>query len=127
MIRNWFTHKTFALAGLILALVMFVASMTGVGRLQDTDSIAERTADRVEKRLRTLDKHIANALQTPAEGLMLPDRIPDDMVSQHTEIKSPVPPVLRYGSRFLFSLACVWLPHFFGIFPLQYQFLKHHP
>ena len=64
MIRNWFTHKTIALAGLILALVMFVASMTGVGRLQDTDSIAERTADRVEKRLRILDKHIAKALQT---------------------------------------------------------------
>ena len=80
MIRNWFTHKTIALAGLVLALVMFIISMTGVGRLQDTDSIAERTADRVEKRLRTLDKHIANALQTPAEGLMLPDRIPDDMV-----------------------------------------------
>ena len=80
MIRNWFTHKTIALAGLILALVMFVVSMTGVGRLQDTDSIAERTADRVEKRLRILDKHIAKALQTPAEGLMLPDRIPDDMV-----------------------------------------------
>ena len=80
MIRNWFTHKTIALGGMILALVMFVISMTGIGKLQDTDSIAERTADRVEKRLRILDKHIENALQTPAEDLMLPDRIPDDMV-----------------------------------------------
>ena len=80
MIRNWFTHKTIALTGLVLALVMFVISITGVGRSQDTDSIAKKTADRVEKRLRILDKHIANALQTPAEDLMLPDRIPDDMV-----------------------------------------------
>ena len=80
MIRNWFTHKTIALAGLVLASVMFIISMTGVGRSQDTDSLAEKTAYRVEKRLRILDKHIARALQTPPEDLMMPDRIPDDMV-----------------------------------------------
>ena len=80
MIRNWFTHKTIALAGLVLAMAMFVISMTGIGRAKDTEHIAGKAADRVEKRLRILDRHIAEALQTPPEDLMLPDRIPDDMV-----------------------------------------------
>ena len=80
MIRNWFTHKTIALAGLVLALVMFVISMTGTGKAKDTDAIAEKVGVKVEKRLRLLDRHIAKALQTPPEGLMVPDRIPEDMV-----------------------------------------------
>ena len=80
MIRNWFTHKSIALAGLVLAMAMFVISMTGIGRAKDTEAIAGKAADRVEKRLRILDRHIAEALQTPPEDLMLPDRIPDDMV-----------------------------------------------
>ena len=80
MIRNRFTHKTIALAGLVLALTMFAISMTGIGRAKDTDSIAEKVAVRVEKRLKILDKHIADALQTPPEDLMQPDKVPDDMV-----------------------------------------------
>ena len=80
MIRNQFTHKTIALAGLVLALTMFAISMTGIGRAKDTDSIAEKVAVRVEKRLKILDKHIADALQTPPEDLMQPDKVPDDMV-----------------------------------------------
>ena len=80
MRRNWFTHKRIALAGLVLALVMFVISMTGTGKAKDTDAIAEKVGVKVEKRLRLLDRHIAKALQTPPEGLMVPDRIPEDMV-----------------------------------------------
>ena len=80
MRRNWFTHKRIALAGLVLALVLFVISMTGTGRAKDTDTIAEKVTVKVEKRLRLLDRHIEKALQTPPEGLMAPDRIPEDMV-----------------------------------------------
>ena len=80
MIRNWFTNKTITLAGLILAMVMFVISMTGIGRAQDTDVIAEKVAGKVEKRLRTLDRHIEEALQTDPHDLTIPDKIPDDMV-----------------------------------------------
>ena len=80
MIRKWFTHKTITLAVLVLATAMLVISMTGIGRAQDTDIIAEKVAGKVEKRLRTLDRHIEKALQTHPHELMNPDKIPDDMV-----------------------------------------------
>ena len=80
MIRKWFTHKTITLAVLVLATAMLIISMTGIGRAQDTDIIAEKVAGKVEKRLRTLDRHIEKALQTHPHELMNPDKIPDDMV-----------------------------------------------
>ena len=80
MKRDWFTHKRLALAGLILSLTLLIISMTGIGRAQDTDAVAERVSAKVEKRLRILDRHIGKALQTLPDELVMPDRLPDDMV-----------------------------------------------
>ena len=80
MKRDWFTHKRLAFAGLVLSLALLVISMTGVGRAQDTEAVAERVSAKVEKRLRILDGHIEKALQILPDELMMPDRLPDDMV-----------------------------------------------
>ena len=80
MKRDLFTHKRLALAGLILSLTFLIISMTGIGRAQDTDAVAERVSAKVEKRLRILDRHIDKALQTLPDELVMPDRLPDDMV-----------------------------------------------
>lgn len=75
-----FTYKRVAVVGLVLALVLFVMSMTGLGKGEDTESIAEQASERVMSRLELLDDHIAKALLTDKESLMVPERIPDDMV-----------------------------------------------
>lgn len=75
-----FTYKRVAVVGLVLALVLFVMSMTGLGKGEDTESIAEQASERVTSRLELLDDHIAKALLTDKESLMAPERIPDDMV-----------------------------------------------
>ena len=80
MKRELFTHKRLALIGLILSLIFLVISMTSIGSAQDTEAVAEKVSVKVEKRLRMLDEHIEKALQTQPNQLMLPDRIPDDMV-----------------------------------------------
>jgi signal transduction histidine kinase len=80
MKRDLFTHKRLALIGLILSLILLVISMTGTGRALDTEAVAEKVSAKVEKRLQVLDGHINKALQTMPEELMMPDRIPDDMV-----------------------------------------------
>lgn len=80
MKRDLFTHKRLALTGLILSLVFLVISMTGIGTAQDTEAVAEKVSAKVEKRLRVLDSHIEKALQTQPDELMVPGRIPDDMV-----------------------------------------------
>ena len=80
MKRDWFTHKRLAFAGLVLSLALLVISMTGIGRAQDTEAVAERVSAKVEKRLRILDGHIEKALQTQPDELMTPDRLPEDMV-----------------------------------------------
>ena len=80
MKRDLFTHKRLALIGLILSLVLLVISMTGTGRAQDTEAVAEKVSAKVEKRLRVLDSHIEKALETDPEELTMPERIPDDMV-----------------------------------------------
>ena len=80
MKRDLFTHKRLALAGLILSLAFLVISMTGIGRAQDTEAVAEKVSVRVEKRLRVLDGHINKVLQTSPDEIMMPERIPDDMV-----------------------------------------------
>ena len=80
MKRDLFTHKRLALAGLILSLAFLVISMTGIGSAQDTEAVAEKVSARVEKRLRVLDGHIDKVLQTHPDEVMMPERIPDDMV-----------------------------------------------
>lgn len=80
MLKNIFTYKRVALGGLVLAMVLFVISMTGVGGAEDTESIAEHASEKVAGRLDQLDEHIEQALKTRDQDLMAPDRIPDDMV-----------------------------------------------
>ena len=80
MKRDLFTHKRLAFVGLVLSLVLLVISMTGTGRALDTEAVAEKVSAKVEKRLRVLDGHIEKALQTSPDELMMPDRIPEDMV-----------------------------------------------
>ena len=80
MLKDIFTYKRVALGGLVLAMVLFVISMTGVGGAEDTESIAEQASEKVAGRLEQLDEHIEQALKTRDQDLMAPDRIPEDMV-----------------------------------------------
>ncbi|MBQ7898500.1 MAG: cache domain-containing protein [Bacteroidales bacterium] len=80
MLKDIFTYKRVALGGLVLAMVLFVMSMTGGGGAEDTESIAGQAAEKVADRLELLDEHIEQALKTRGQDLMAPDRIPEDMV-----------------------------------------------
>ena len=80
MNREIFTYKRIALVGLVLAMTLFVISMTGIGKVENTEAIAESAGTRISNRLEKLDEYIADALKTDPDHLMAPERIPDDMV-----------------------------------------------
>lgn len=80
MNREIFTYKRIALVGLVLAMTLFVISMTGIGKMENTEAIAESAGTKISNRLEKLDEYIADALKTDPDHLMAPERIPDDMV-----------------------------------------------
>ncbi len=83
MDKGFFTHKRVALAGLVLALSLFLMSIVGVGNSGDAGRIADFAAVRVGKRLEILDKHISGILLRGADDSEKQKRIPDDMVIYH--------------------------------------------
>ena len=80
MDRSIFTYRRLALMGLILAMALFVISMTGTGSSDGTENAARSVSRRVDRRLELLDKYINITLQSVEEGSKVLPRIPEDMV-----------------------------------------------
>ena len=66
--------------GLILAMALFVISMTGTGTSDGTETAAKAISRRVERRLEILDKHIDITLKSVEHGSKELHQIPEDMV-----------------------------------------------
>ncbi|MBR2162515.1 MAG: GHKL domain-containing protein [Bacteroidales bacterium] len=72
-----FTKKKLPLFILFLAFSFFMMSMIGNSGESKTSEVAERTAERLEKRLSVLDGYVMEAMDT-REGCL--EDVPDDMV-----------------------------------------------
>ena len=77
--KEWL-HKRLPFTALILALVLFVLSLAGNNAGSNTDKVALETADRIQKRLSSLEENIEAALETDRKELILPEGLPEDMV-----------------------------------------------
>jgi signal transduction histidine kinase len=77
--KEWL-HKRLPFTALILALVLFVLSLAGNNAGSNTDKVALETADRIQKRLSSLEGNIEAALETDRKELILPEGLPEDMV-----------------------------------------------
>ena len=80
MSRRAFTHKRVALMGLILAMALFVISMTGTGNTDGTETTARLVSRRIERRMGLLDRHIDATLETCGSTANSLQDLPDDMV-----------------------------------------------
>ena len=78
MTDNIFIKKRLPLLVLFLAFSMFMLSMVGNSGENETDSIAEKTAAKLEKRLARLDTYARQILYEHEDGCL--DGMPDDMV-----------------------------------------------
>ncbi len=87
MRKKWL-HKRLPMVALILALTLFVLSMSGNDPGSDTDEAAKEMAERIEKRLDILEDYIS---LSASGSLLLHEGLPDDMV------------VYRYVNDSLFS------------------------
>jgi len=79
MITKDFTHKKLPLLIFLLAVFMFIMSMVSNNVGRDTDIAARKAGDRLEQRIKVLDKYIAQASDTEKCDL-LEMKLPDDMV-----------------------------------------------
>ena len=77
--KEWL-HKRLPFTALILALVLFVLSLAGNNAGSNTDKVALETAERIQKRLSSLEENIEAALETDRKELILPEGLPEDMV-----------------------------------------------
>lgn len=80
MRKKKFIYRRLPLIGLILALSLFVISLTGNISVKDTEKIVRKTTERLEDRISILDKHINNILSTDPDILTEPESLPQDMV-----------------------------------------------
>lgn len=80
MNKRDFIHKKLPLICLVLSLSLFVVSMTGIGNSKNVQEIAERTADKVEKRMAELDEHINVTLASDPMVRREPARLDNDLV-----------------------------------------------
>ena len=64
MITKDFTHKKLPLLIFLLAVFMFIMSMVSNNVGRDTDIAARKAGDRLEQRIKVLDKYIAQASDT---------------------------------------------------------------
>ncbi len=71
------------MTALVLALVLFVLSMTGNDPGSNTQKDAADVAVKIEKRLKILDEHISKVENTDADSFMCTDKLPEDMVIYH--------------------------------------------
>ena len=81
MINKEFISKKLPLIGLVLAMSLFVGSLTGDENVGDADHLAVKVSDRLERRLDILDTHIAEAFDS-GKGIIARD-IHEDMVIYH--------------------------------------------
>ena len=79
MLKKDFTHKRLPLLIFLLAFFMFILSLVSNNIGRDTDSVAIKAGHRLEKRLKVLDAHIAQATDVEKCDL-LEMKLPDDMV-----------------------------------------------
>lgn len=73
-------YNKIPVAGLLMALVLFLASLTNNVSIRRTESVVSKTTARLEKRIRVLDRHIENIISTDPSELNMPEQIPEDMV-----------------------------------------------
>ena len=78
-----FISKKLPLIGLVLALSLFLASMSGHDVSGDTAGIAEKTSERLSKRLDILDMYVGKTLEKDILMTNAPLKIPEDMVIYH--------------------------------------------
>ena len=78
-----FISKKLPLIGLVLALSLFLASMSGHDVSGDTAGIAEKTSERLSKRLDILDMYVGKTLEKDILMKNAPLKIPEDMVIYH--------------------------------------------
>ena len=79
MLTKDFTHKKLPLLIFLLAFFMFILSLVSNNIGRDTDSVAIKAGHRLEKRLKILDAHIAQARDIEKCDL-LEMKLPEDMV-----------------------------------------------
>lgn len=80
MERKKWLHKRLPLIALLLSLLLFVLSMASNNAGSDTDKVAAKAGERIEKRLKILDKYVQTALQTDRDEFIRSEGLPDDMV-----------------------------------------------
>lgn len=80
MNKRRYTYKRVALIGLIMAMVLFISSLTGTVRSDGTESTARSVSRKVERRLEVLDKHMQSTLHADERNQGSPYKLPDDMV-----------------------------------------------
>lgn len=79
MFSRKLTYKKIPLLLFILAVVLFIMSLTGNNISNDTEKIAQRTGNRIERRIQVLNEYIENvSLNSPRENSNL--KIPEDLV-----------------------------------------------
>lgn len=79
MFSRKLTYKKIPLLLFLLAVVLFIMSMTGNNTSNDTEKIAQRTGKRIERRLEILNRYVVEVTQnSPRENSNL--KIPEDMV-----------------------------------------------
>ena len=78
MRNNPFIKKRLPLLVLFLAFSLFMLSMVGNSRENETAGIAEKTAARLQRRLVKLESYVQKAMESHDDGCL--DGLPDDMV-----------------------------------------------
>ena len=79
MFSRKLTYKKLPLLLFLLAVVLFVMSLTGNNISNDTEKIAQRTGNRIERRIEVLNEYIEDvAANSHAENSSM--QIPEDMV-----------------------------------------------
>ena len=79
MFSRKLTYKKIPLLLFILAVVLFIMSLTGNNISNDTEKIAQRTGNRIERRIQVLNEYIEDvSLNSPRENSNL--KIPEDLV-----------------------------------------------
>ncbi len=80
MSRQDFIHKKFPVICLVLALVLFVLSLTDFIESGNMEKTAKKTAERVEGRIDELDELLSQTLATNPFTSGVPEEIDDDLV-----------------------------------------------
>ena len=80
MSRQDFIHKKFPVICLVLALALFVLSLTDFIESGNLEKTAKKTAERVEERIDELDELVSQTLATNPHTNDAPEAIDDDLV-----------------------------------------------